>query len=31
MTKLIDDLESDKVSKDDAANILRELWGMKKD
>jgi hypothetical protein len=31
MTKLIDDLEADKVSKDEAAKILRELWGVKKD
>jgi hypothetical protein len=31
MTKLIDDLEADKISKEEAAKILRELWGVKKD
>ena len=31
MSKLIDDLETDKISKDNAAKILRDMWGIKKD
>jgi hypothetical protein len=31
MAKLIEDLETDKISKEDAAKILRDIWGVKKD
>jgi hypothetical protein len=31
MAKLIEDLETDNISKEDAAKILRDIWGVKKD